>query len=274
MKDNPSFNYEWDGKFLKPSKDSTSFGAGMWNGEIVSWYKKDWMIFKTSKRDETFRYECKGNSFEPTKPGFPRWILDNKVMKSDTVSGEWYLDELTKVPQVLAILFQLLRYIKVGLDAHNSSTPQPTQVQISSNINNNVPIGPSQPQNQSNSSSIYPIPQELAIPQGKRIKITCQLNNWTFRIPISENATISHLIQEISRRSSRRLVLLEESLSRRRDEILKIMDRLATAVALDDEAEEATMVVRLFVESIKDQIVECQQMAISQTKVKFFFFLL
>lgn len=109
LKSEGNLLYEWDGKYLKPGKDSISYGAGMWNGEIVSWYKKDWMIFKTSKRDETFRFECKDNAYEPTKQGLPKWFMDNGMLKSDTASGQWYLDDVTKVPPILPMLLQLLR---------------------------------------------------------------------------------------------------------------------------------------------------------------------
>lgn len=55
-------------------------GAAQWNGEYAVWYKKEWMIYRTSKREEFVKYSWdeKLSRFSPVdKPHLSSW--DSKI---------------------------------------------------------------------------------------------------------------------------------------------------------------------------------------------------
>jgi hypothetical protein len=49
--------YNWDGMILYPA--NKSYGAGLWDGQTLLWFQKEWEVYKTgAKRSTIFSFKC------------------------------------------------------------------------------------------------------------------------------------------------------------------------------------------------------------------------
>eukprot|EP01119_Soliformovum_irregulare_P005251 TRINITY_DN1693_c0_g1_i2.p1 TRINITY_DN1693_c0_g1~~TRINITY_DN1693_c0_g1_i2.p1 ORF type:complete len:1126 (+),score=323.25 TRINITY_DN1693_c0_g1_i2:34-3411(+) len=123
-----SVTYRWDGERCQPASDSTSFGAGKWDGERALWFHRfqDVLAVGASKSPSFgFREESS------------RWILWNEKAKKDVASftwtdkdrhqaltskeeGEW--TTVGRIPLPVLLLLQLMRHCRFGLQSVTTSS--------------------------------------------------------------------------------------------------------------------------------------------------------
>jgi len=331
--------YEWDGETLKARPEAASFGAGLWNAEYAIWYKKEWMLYRTSKREEFVKYEyhedkdlyvpvpgLKSNTTlvsnnssekitavsEPLLPSIvvenlPQWVWSKKERSLKSVkpgSSEVVWQTEGQVPKHVIIFLQMMRYARFGqdkadvvisetketTDSPKEVTPKnspaevrklaeksPTEVRKEPALvqaPTSQPSSPSQSPNNNNNSKapVSPVTsasQLAAIPTGGQIiKLNVMVNNWKFRIPISELASIRHLMVEISRRASKKLMAIEAKLEDSKTILDDLLGRLLKAVLMgsQEEAKETASIARLLVDAISDRVTEGTTVAATQTK--------
>jgi len=340
--------YVWDGEYLKPKSLSMNgggetslsnrennvngaeidienligFGAGQWNGEAVIWYKKEWMIFRTSKREEFLRFSWdpsfglysivlgnekqsnlasnqtsakSGSPSNEKKKELPHWRwYSNGLLpyngplppSEDTedsysrsshdhslnLNRGWRIEGFDKIPKPIVIFLQMIKYSRFGLEDHSNMIPN-LNVKQAEQKN---PEKSTEPPQQTTKMEIKEIPKPInngeiknvtkTSSDEKLLKLNLQLNNWKFRIPISERADIGHLMLEISRRASKKLSSVAENLLESINLLENQLDQLYEAVLAGNEnnAGDAAIVTKQIVATINEQIEDCAATAPTQ----------
>lgn len=230
------------------------------------------------------------------------WLRKERCLKSVKPGGSevvWKTEG--QVPKHVVIFLQMMRYVRFGQDKADvvisdtkeaTDTPKETPIETPKDIPKEIqkeppkekkepalpvpaPVPSQNPSDNNNAktpvtpvtsvSELTPIP-----PGGHVIKLNVMVNNWKFRIPISDLATIRHLMVEISKRASKKLTAIEAKLEDSKAILEDLLARLLKAVLMgsQDEAKETASIARLLVDAISDRATEGTTVAATQTKVQ------
>eukprot|EP01119_Soliformovum_irregulare_P017793 TRINITY_DN533_c1_g1_i2.p1 TRINITY_DN533_c1_g1~~TRINITY_DN533_c1_g1_i2.p1 ORF type:complete len:1130 (-),score=412.15 TRINITY_DN533_c1_g1_i2:54-3443(-) len=290
--DSKPVKYEWDGSTFKPSGESISFGAGQWTGENIVWYKKEWMIFRTSKREEFVKFSS-AESDPRYKPEYkiaslegelPSWIWKGDNLISEPDMGKWEVDTPgQRVPIPIAIFLQCIRYVRYGIvkNDHVTSTSTSTSSSTSTEVKKrsesaalseslglahsspaSIPTSPAvkkaiEKETHSPLSTSPALSQfQLEKKQEPQIKLNVKCFDFKLRIPIGESATVEQLGLEIERRVSKKFLEDFKDVNNTDAGVQDILKQLKSAVRTGDKdhADQSASLTRKAVAIIENRI--------------------
>jgi hypothetical protein len=118
--DNTPITYTWDGMNFQPK--GKSFGAGIFDGELLSWCPKEWEALKVTGSKTvllSFHRSERERKFIPTRDGGLKlavWRYGSGFLQAtDEHAREWRIDG--NVPDVVVMFIQMIRYARFPVKA-------------------------------------------------------------------------------------------------------------------------------------------------------------